>query len=115
MCGAEGAEEGVEVVGGGGKVEEGRGGEFGGEVGVEFGHAGNGQRLLDAEGVVQDSERGGRLRDFDGVVDVADDGPAGGGGEVGSAFEGEGGWEVGGEALDLGGGGAVLLAWLAHM
>ena len=92
MLGAEGAEEGVEVVGRGGEVEVCWVLELGFEVGVEFGHAGDWERALDAEGVVEDSEGGGGLGDFDGVVDVADDGPAGGFDEVGGAFEAEGWW-----------------------
>ena len=84
--GAEVAEEGVEVVGGGGEVEErwwvwlGGGGGGEGEdaldVGVEFGHAGDGLRGFDREGGFEDADWGGGLRDFDCVVDVADDGPA---------------------------------------
>jgi hypothetical protein len=66
----------------------------------------DGQWLFDAEGVVQDSERGGGLGYLDRVVDVADDGPAGGLGEVGGAFEDERGREVFGYGLDLGAGGA---------
>ena len=41
---------------------------------------------------MQDSERRGSLGDFDGVVDVADDGPAGGFDEVCGALEAERWW-----------------------
>jgi hypothetical protein len=57
---------------------------------------------------VQDAERGGRLGYLDRVVDVAYDGPAGGLGEVGGAFEAEGGWEVCCYGLDLVAGGSVF-------
>jgi hypothetical protein len=56
VVGAEGAEEGVEVVWRGGEVEICWVLELGFEVGVEFGHAGDWKCALDAEGVVQDSE-----------------------------------------------------------
>lgn len=101
---AEGAEEGVEVVGGGGEVEERGVLEFGVEGCVELWHAGDGEGVFDAEGVVQDAEGGGGLGDFDGVVDVAYDCPAGWFGEVGGAFEAERGWEVGCCCLDGGAG-----------
>ena len=92
MLGAEGAEEGVEVVGRGGAVEVCWVLELGFEVGVEFGHARDWKCSFDAEGVVEDSEGGGGLCDFDGVVDVADDAPACGFHEVCSALEAEGRW-----------------------
>ena len=53
MLGAEGAEEGVEVVGRGGEVEVCWILKFGLEVGVEFGHALYGKRSLHTEGVVE--------------------------------------------------------------
>jgi hypothetical protein len=103
------SQEGVEVVGGSGEVEEGGVLEFGVflEGCVEFGHSGDGQGFFDAEGVVQDSERGGGLGYLDRVVDVAYYGPAGGGGEVGGAGEAEGGWQVCWYGLDLRAGGPV--------
>lgn len=64
----EGAEEGVEVVGGGGEVEpcwvQGVG-----DVGVELGHARDGLRVGD-EGRAEDADGGRRHGYFDGVVDV---------------------------------------------
>lgn len=86
MSVAECTEEGVEVVGRGGEVEEGGVLEFGFDVRVEFGHAGDGLGLFDAEGVAEDAEGGGGLGHFDRVVDVAYDGPAGGLDEVGGAL-----------------------------
>ena len=77
---------------------------------VEFGHALDGQRFFDAEGVVQDADWGGGLGYLDRVVDVADDGPAGGLGEVGGAFEDEGGREVFCYGLDLVAGGTGVEA-----
>ena len=56
MGGSEVAEEGVEVVRARGEVEERGVLEFGFEGCVEFGHALDGQRFFDAEGVVQDSD-----------------------------------------------------------
>jgi len=56
---------------------------------------------------VQDSERRGRLGDLDRIVDVAYDGPAGGLGEVGDAFEAKWWWEVCCYCLDLGARGSV--------
>jgi len=102
------AQEGVEVVGACGEVEEGRVLEGFLQGGVELGHALDGQRFFDAEGVVQDAEWGGGLGYFDRVVDVAYDCPAGGFGEVGGAFEDEGGWEIFGYGLNLGAGGSVV-------
>lgn len=64
----EGAQEGVEVVGGGGEVEPGWG-EEGVDVGVEGGHAGYGGGGGD-EGGAEDADGGGGHGDFDGVVDV---------------------------------------------
>ena len=62
------AEEGVEVVGGGGKVEPG-GVEEGMDVRVEGRHAGYWGRVRD-EGRAEDADGGGGHCDFDGVVDV---------------------------------------------
>lgn len=89
---AEGAEEWVEVVRRGGEVEPSWVLEFGFEMGVELRHAGDGEGLLDAEGIVQDAERGRCLGDFDCVVDIADDSPACGFCKVGRAFETEWRW-----------------------
>lgn len=64
----EGAEEEVEVVGGGGEVEPGWA-ERGGDLGVEFGHARYGGRVGD-EGAAEDADGGRGHGYFDGVVDV---------------------------------------------
>lgn len=108
--GSEVAEEGVEVVRARGEVEERGVLELCFEGCVEFGHALDGQRFFDAEGVVQDADWGGGLGYLDRVVDVADDGPAGGLGEVGGAFEDEGGREVFCYGLDLVAGGTGVEA-----
>lgn len=65
----EGAEERVEVVRGGGEIEEWWGGEGAVDVGVEVWHAvhrGGGEE----EGCAEDADGGGGEGDFDGVVDV---------------------------------------------
>ena len=64
----EGAEEGVEVVGGGGEVEPGWL-QGGGELGVEFGHPCDGGGVRD-EGAAEDADGGGGHGYFDRVVDV---------------------------------------------
>ena len=58
---------------------------------------------------MQDSDGGCGLGDFDRVVDVADDGPAGGFGEVSDAFEAEGWWQVCCYCLDLVAGGSIII------
>lgn len=68
----EGPEEGVEVVGGGGKVKPGWG-EEGVDVCVEGGHTGDGGGRGD-EGGAEDADGGGGHGDLDGVVDVWRDG-----------------------------------------
>ena len=62
------AEEGVEVVGGGGEVKPG-GAEGLLDRGVEVGHARDGGRFVD-ESAAEDADGGGRHGDFYGVVDV---------------------------------------------
>jgi hypothetical protein len=101
VVGAEGAEEGVEVVWRGGEVEICWVLKLSLEMGVEFGHAGYRKRSLNTEGVVQDAERRGGLCDFDGVVDVADDGPAGGFYKVCGTFKAKGWWQVSCYSLNL--------------
>ena len=66
----EGVEERVEVVGGGGEVGPCYGGgELLLDVGVEFGHAGDGDGVGDESGA-ENTDWGGGHCDFDGVVDV---------------------------------------------
>lgn len=91
----EGAQEGVEVVGGGGEVEPGWG-EGLVDVGVEGWHAGYRGGIVD-EGAAEDAEGEGGHGYFYRVVDVGDYCPAFGGSEVSEH------WAVGGNIGDGGG------------
>ena len=88
VCVQEGAEEGVEVVGRGGEVKP-DGGEGGVNGGVEGWHAGDGGGVVD-ECSLEDADGGGCHGDFDRVVDVGDDHPPLGFGEVGQHGPGDG-------------------------
>ena len=79
--GEEDVEESVEVYWGGGEVEEGRFGEGGEEVVVEFWHSWDDSRGL-AEGGAEEAEGVGGLSVFNCVVDVGDYEPAGWGEEA---------------------------------
>ena len=81
-------EKGVEIVWRGGEIEPGRVVKLGVDDFIKLGHPGDGLGLV-GEGGAEDADRASGLGDFDGVVDVRDNGPALGAGEVGMGSDAE--------------------------